>query len=277
MTSDSQVSPSARLLVALESSAPNEQALRMVCTLMGPDGLDVTALYVEDQDLLSAANLPGLREISLSGEQTTLDPARVARDMAVEAATVRRAFEALAERLNIEHRRLHHRFRVARGHMAEELGRAAADSDFVMITRSLKGNCLQSRLGRSFTPLVRQHKHVLFINEPWASGSSVVVLDGGDLALGYAARLAESEHLRLVVATAAGQLDRDRLPANATIRNLAEQDEASIAALCVQEDARLLVLAERPDLDWVELLVSLMDKLPCSMLKLATETRAGSS
>ncbi len=262
----------ARVLLAIDSDRPNEEVLRTVVALLGPQQLDLTALYVEDEDLLRAAALPGLREISSSGQQSNLEPARVAADIAREADAARRAFDALAQRLMAEHRQLQHRFRVARGYLVEELAQAAADSDFVMVTRTLRGNCLHGRLARSFAGLIRQPRHVLFVNEPWASGSSVVVLQGNPLALDYAARLAASEGLRLVVAVPDATGARPDLPAAATLRQVPRWDEESIAELCLAEDARLLVLPELSDLDWTELLVSLMDRLPCSVLKLAGAT-----
>jgi hypothetical protein len=266
MTNESHL----RVLVALDSSDPNEDVLRIVSRLMGAHGLDVTGLYVEDEDLLRAASIPGLREISLSGQETILDAGRVARDIACEGAAARRAFEALTQQLAREHLRLRHRFLVTRGRIAEEFDRAARESDFVMVTRALRATALRPRLGRCFTQLVQQPKDVLFVNEPWASGSSVVVLLGSDRALDHATRLARTEGLRLVVATTARPAAPpvDQLPPGATVRQLADWDEETIADLCLEQDARLLVMPQLRDLDWAELLVSLMDKLPCSLLKL---------
>ncbi len=269
MASDPAVpAVAARVLMALDRHEPDEAVLRAVAALLDPGQLDVTALYVEDEDLLRAANLPGLQEISLSGERTALDPVRIAGEMAREATAARRAFDGLAARLIREHGRLQHRFRVARGQLAEEIARAAGESDFVMISRTVRTSCLHARVGRSFAALLRQPRHVLFVNEPWATGSSVVVLHGSRLALDYADRLARTEGLRLVVAVPPVASEAE-LPAGAEARQLASWEEEAVAELCLREDARLLVLAELPGLDWSELLVSLMDRLPCSVLKLA--------
>jgi hypothetical protein len=265
-----------RVLLALDGTRPNDDALRAVWSLLDPEALDVTGLYVEDEDLLRAATLPCLREVSMSGRETSLDVARLTRDMANEAAAARRAFDELAQRLIREHRRLAHHFRVARGPAADVFDRAAAESDFVLVTRALRGTGLRHRFGRSFARLVQQPRHVLFVNEPWSSGSSVVVLRGSDLALDYATRLAEADRLRLVLAVpvAAPPPPAERLPGGAAIRQLTRWDAESVADLCLREDARLLVLPELPDLDWAELLVSLMDRLPCSLLKLAAPRAA---
>jgi hypothetical protein len=259
-----------RVLVTFDCTHPNERVLNALVRLLGAVDIDVTGLYVEDEDLLRAANLPGLREISLSGEEAALDIARIVRDVAGEAASAQRSFERLAGRLAARHEGLQHHFLVARGRIAEETGRAAVQSDFVVITRALRASFLRPRLARTYEGLVRQSKHVLFVNEPWASGTSVVVLSGSDEALRYATRLAAAEGLRLVIAAPRGEaVDAAALPHTTTVRHLADWEEATIAELCLSENARLLVMPARGDLDWQELLLSLADRIPCSLLKLS--------
>ena len=265
-----------RVLVTLDGPQPDERVLRTLWNLLDPDALELTGLYVEDEDLLRAANLPCLREVSFTGSEAGLDAARLAREMAEEAAAAERAFETLAAGLMREHRRLAHHFTITRGRFAQVFDTAAADADLVMVTRALHATGMRRRLGRSFGPLVRQPRHVLFVNEPWATGSSIVVLNCSDQALDYGSRLARAEGLRLVVVTpiAVAPPRAERLPPDTTVRQLADWDEEKIAELCLREDARLLVLPEIPDLDWQELLVSLMDRLPCSVLKLASDSVA---
>jgi nucleotide-binding universal stress UspA family protein len=270
MTSNTSV----RVLVTFDCTHPNERVLRQLAELLGPADLDVTGLYVEDEDLLRAASLPGLREISLSGQELALDTARIGREIAEEAAAAERAFDLLARGLAAQHQRLVHRFLVARGRMAEEVSRAAMNSDFVVVTRALRATGLRPRLGRSYQELIERSKQVLFVNEPWASGTSVVVLHGSEVALDYGARLAAAEGLRLVIAMPQS-VDTARaepvgpVPERATIRHLTDWREETIADLCLTEDARLLVMAARDALDWKALLLSLIDRLPCSLLKLA--------
>ncbi len=255
-----------RILVALDGTQPSEAPLRQLAGLLVTEALEVTGLYVEDEDLLRAANLPGLREITFSGEQAVLDAERLARDIAGEAALARAAFELLASRLTSVDARLQYRFLVARGRHAEELLRAAEASDFVLVSRALRAAGLRPRFGSCFADLLRQPKDVLVVNEPWDSGSSVVVLRGSEEAMRYGQRMAEFEDLRLVVAIPPGEAAPD-LPEGAVRRPLPDWQEETIADLCLREDARLLVVPAATDLNWAELLVSLMDKLPCSLLK----------
>jgi hypothetical protein len=265
-----------RVLVTFDCTHPNERALRQLMKLLGATQFEVTGLYVEDEDLLRAASLPGLREISLSGQLSELDATRLARDIEQEAAAAARAFDLLAQNLAAEHEQFVHRFLITRGRIAEEVGRAAVDSDFVMVTRALRATGLRPRLGRSYHDLVQRSKQVLFVNEPWASGTSLVVLHGSTATLDHARRLAAAEGLRLVIAVPDDAMvaNAEALAANpqsrTSIRRLADWREATIADLCLTEDARLLMIDARDDLDWSELLVSLVDKLPCSLLKLSS-------
>lgn len=260
MTSEGKL----RLLVALDSRAPDAAALRLLTRLGGGGAMELTCLFVEDEDLTRAAALPGLREISLTGEVQALDPERIAREVAADAESARRAFDRLARELAEDHRALEHRFLVARGRMAEEFHRAAAASDLVMVTRALRASGLRPRLGRSFLELVREPKPVLFVNEPWDSGTSVVVLGDGPDTLDTAARLARAEGLPLVAVGPAGT----PTPEGVRLHVLPGMTEPAIAEACRAEDARLLVVPARADVDWPELLVTLLDRLPCSVLKL---------
>lgn len=260
-----------RVLLALDDVRPDADVLRALQSLLDLDALEMTGLFLEDEELLRAARLPGFREIDFSGAALPLDRERLLRDMALQARAAEEAFRALAERLTREHWRLAHRFRVARGRFAEELDRAAAEADFVLVTRRARGGGFRQRLGRTFANLVRQPRHVLFVNEPWASGTSVVVVNAGRTALDHAALIAEAQGLRLVIANpvAVPPPPATRLPPNTVVRQLTSLDEQAIADLCLREDARLLVLPELPGLDWAELLLTLTDRLPCSILKLA--------
>jgi hypothetical protein len=257
-----------RVLVAFDCVGPSEEVLLGITQLLEFDRLEVTGLYVEDEDLLRAASLPGLREVTLSGRASALDAERIAAEIAGEADRARAAFETLASALLHQQPHFTHRFDVIRGRIAEALERAASESDMVLLTRTLRGSGLRPRQARAFSSLARQPRHVLFVNEPWATGSSVVVLDGSPDSLRQAARLARAQGLRLVVALGP-QPGTSELPPGSITRRLSRLDEAAIADLCLREDARVLVLPPTDGLDAAELLVSLADRLPCSLLKLA--------
>ena len=257
-----------RVLLSFDSTHPSEEMLNLLPLLLGPTPLELTGLYVEDEDVLRAAALPGLREVTLNGQISSLDPERMLREQAEEASAIRGAFEKLAAAM-----RLHHRFLITRGRTGEELSRIAAESDFVLVARALRSSGLRPRRGMHYDRLVRLPKNILFVNEPWQSGSSVVVLHPGREALEAGRRFAQAEELRLVQAVApeaAGTVSDSKgsFQGEAQRVRLQEWTEEAIADLCLAEDARLLIVPQTASLDWDELLPKLMDRLPCSVLRL---------
>jgi hypothetical protein len=252
-----------RVLAAIDYSSPSREVLQQLPRLLGSESIEITGLFIEDEDLLRAANLPGLREVSLSGQEIELDIERVRRQTAEEIDRMRRAFGTVARGL-----RMRHRFEIARGRLAESLCRAAEQSDFVLITRSVRASGLRARRGLQFRELLDQPKDVLFVNEPWASGRSIVVLDGDAEALRVGTRLTEVEGLELVVALPEAAPTPEWLADDCRIVRVRDWSEDTIADLCLAADARLLILPAQQPLQWSELLMHLMDRLPCSLLKL---------
>jgi len=252
-----------RVLVALDFAHPSGELLQRLPELLGSTHLELTGFYVEDEDLLRAARLPGLREISLAGQELELSLDRLQRDLAMEVQRVRSAFESIARELSMRCR-----FEVARGQAAEALSQAASASDFVIVTRTLRASGLRPRRGPQFGPLLQCSRRILFVNEPWASGTTVVVLGDDPAALAAGRRIARTEALGLVVAVRASMPVPEDLPAEARVVRLTEWTEDAIAHLCLVQDARLLITPGDDSFDTTALLCSLMDRLPCSLLKL---------
>ena len=252
-----------RVLIAFDCAHPNREILLHLPQLIGSESLELTGLYVEDEDLMRAACLPGLREISLSGQELELTLERLQEEMATDLSRIREAFESIARTM-----RLRHRFEVARGRITEALCAAAQQSDFVLVTRTLRHSGLRPRMGTQFGPLLTQSKRILFVNEPWASGTSIVVVGDDSAAIDAGARLATAEALKLVIALPAGAEPSPGASAASTIVRLTHWTEDSIADLCLVRDARLLILPGDESLDAGALLARLMDRLPCSLLKL---------
>jgi nucleotide-binding universal stress UspA family protein len=252
-----------RVLVAFDCSHPSSEALQRLPQLLGSESLELTALYVEDEDLMRAARLPGLREISLSGQEVELSVDRIEQDMARDLVRLRNAFEHTARELQ-----LHYRFEVARGRVSETLCAAASESDFVLVTRTLRRSGLRARTAPQFESLASQARRILFVNEPWASGSSIVVLGADPIVIEAGARLAEAEALRLIITLPRLAGMPEHLPSQATIVRTQDWSEDAIANLCLQQDARLLIVPGDATLDTGALLTRLLDRLPCSLLKL---------
>jgi len=259
-----------RVLLTLDAGVVDQDALSALMLLGEGDDVEVTGLYVEDEDLLRAARLPGLTEVSAEGQITTLNHDDLTRRLAAQASVARHSFEAVARS-----HRLKCTFRIVRGSVVETLVTAAAESDVVVVHRSLRSTGMRTRHGSQFEPLVRRHGNLLFVNEPWRTGSSVVALcespsADGSRALRIARRIAEAEGLEFLLAVperAARTASPDRTHADEVVA-LRDWTEASIVDLCESADARLLVLPATDQLDWRALLLRLVDRLPCSLLRL---------
>jgi len=254
------------ILLTFDCGAVDEDALRTLKLLAEDQDVEVTGLYVEDEDLFQAANLPGFVEVSAGGLTSRVNPQTIADQVASQVQSLRQGFETSARRLQMKFS-----FRTARGRVVDTLIEAAAGSDMVVISRSLRSTGLRSRHGRHFAPLLARQGNLLFINEPWRSGHSVVVLceepQRSGRALPIARRVARAEDLELVIASPWKPEDSDHgFEARDVV--LPDWTEAAIVNLCEEVDARLLVLPADGQLEWQSLLLSLMDRLPCSVLRL---------
>lgn len=254
-----------RVLIALEFESPSRDVLQALPQLAGAKTMELTGLLIEDKDLLAAAGLPVFREITMAGSVSGAGVEHLRRDLAARASRLRGSFVKLAEDAHVRYR-----FDVARGRHVDEVSRAAQSCDFVVLCRAQRGHGLPTRVGAQFRPLLEQSKTLLFVNEPWLSGSSVVVLHEQDNAafrhaLSVANAYAEHAGLQLTivscVAAATAPGDQGRV-------YMAQMDAAAVAEVCRLRDARLLVLPGSSSLSVAELLPRLLDVVPCSLLRL---------
>jgi hypothetical protein len=257
-----------RVLLTLECDRLDADAMKAVVRLAGDGELEMLGLFVEDEDLLRAARLPGLTEVSVNtGEVKTVSVEQIQEQVAGQARRAREVFEASARGLKVKHS-----FRIARGRAVDAVAEAALTSDIVVVSRALRASGLRSRRGVHFESLVKKHGNILFVNEPWASGASVVVLCEStptdcERPLSVARRIADAENIELVLAVPPGAQSVERSPADRVV-HLDAWSEDAVAALCDQEDARLLVLPPTEKLDWRALLMNIVDRVPCSLLRL---------
>ena len=233
-----------RVLLTLECDRLDADAMKAVARLFGEGELEMLGLFVEDEDLLRAARLPGLTEVSVN----------------------------TGEVKSISGLKIKHSFRVARGRAVDAVAEAATTSDIVVVSRALRASGLRSRRGVHFEPLVQQQRNLLFVNEPWASGARVIVLCESnpkqcERPLAVARRIADAEEIELVLALPPDAQEVEDSPADRMV-HLDAWSEDAVAALCDREDARLLVLPPTERLDWRALLMNVVDRVPCSLLRL---------
>ncbi len=266
-----------RVLLTLDCGDLDVDALKVITALVEHHDLHVTGLFVEDEDLLNAARLPGMSEVSVTtGEVLAVTRDRIEAQIVSQARRVRRQFESSASRLDFKHS-----FQVLRGRAIETVIQTAASADVVVISRALLATGLRSRTASNFAPLIRQRQNFLFLNEPWATGKSIIVLcesgySGCERALTVARRIADIENIELVIAApAAGRMCPVEKASSAeeTVGDrvvvLESWSEDALGELCENEDARLLVVPPTENLDWQKLVLSLVDRAPCSLLRLA--------
>ena len=255
-----------RVLMALDCGVIDADAFRALGLLTGEPELEVTGVYIEDEDLINAARLPGAAEISTAGTVSALDPENVQAQLVQQAQHARQTFETSAR-----HMKFDYSFRVSRGRNVDILLEAASTSDIVVVNRPLRTAGLRTRRGAHFAPLLERHGNLLFVNEPWASGRSVIALcesqsASGARALAAAKRIAAAEDLEFLVAVPPQQRDEQAVGADRTTI-LTDWSESAIVDLCESADARLLVLSAT-HLDWQALLMGLIDRVSCSLLRL---------
>lgn len=257
---------SKKVLFLLECGSKDAQGLRAVTALVDGQSAEVAGLFIEDEDLMNAARFPGSTEISLhSREVTQLDATRMQQALVQQAFEIQQLFEQSARRL-----KLRHSFRVTRGRLMEKLLESAAAQDLLVVGRPLLAPGFRARTGVHFAQLLPVQQDVLFINEPWDSGSTIIVLlhDRGapaDNVIGKARAIADAENLQLIIAYT-GKVDAQLLSQADQLLPLHGVDDGVLVDLCAGKDARLLVISGMDD--WHNLLVGLLNRLSCSLLLL---------
>jgi nucleotide-binding universal stress UspA family protein len=120
-----------RILVALDDSAPSNEALLAAAALAARVGAHLEGLFVEDVNLLRAAALPFASEISVpSGALRRVDRPQVEAQLRAVAAAACAALAAAARP-----QRIAWSFRVARGQLSVALVEAATTADLLVLGR----------------------------------------------------------------------------------------------------------------------------------------------
>lgn len=254
-----------RVLIALDPAAPREESLEALLALDQGE-LEITGLFVEDDALLRLASLPCAREVSTAAVAAPLDTGALHRQLDRRARSMQRSLLRASSR-----RDLRLEFSVRRGNVTEEVLAAASGAQVLVIGRSLRSAGWRSWLGAPPERLLERRGEapsiLMFVHEPWATGSSVLVYeapgDAGDRTLELGRALARREGLRLVlVSREAGAA----LPAGVDARVLcAGPDAGALRTLCLREDARALLLPD-PAGEAVPALGELLSSLPASLL-----------
>lgn len=166
-----------RVLLALDSSMPTSLALAEAARLARRLDAELTALFIEDVNLLNIAELPLARHINLlSGGSEPVDRAMMEARLRAQAEQSRRAVAAVAEQAG-----LRWSFRIVRGRIAEAVIAAANDQDLLLIGWTARGGG-QGRLARvRLRHRPRSQASSLVRQIAIATGRPVMLLRGGEI------------------------------------------------------------------------------------------------
>ncbi len=256
-----------QVLIVSDASRTEHNLVREIHLLLGSERISLKGLFIEDEEVLRATGLPIVKEVSHTGEVRELTQDRLRQEFVQVANSLRRTLSNIAREMGYASS-----FEVVKGTHSVELARAAAEVDFVVFARAHLPGYLRPRRGPELLPLLSQAKSLLVVNEPWVSGHSVVVVYEGvasEKALRLASNYARSAALELIVVTREGAQ-----PPQDEAYEIAQQvemecTELKLAALCQERDARLLVFSHSDSLELANMLPELVDRVPCSILRLA--------
>lgn len=274
----------ARILVALDHSDDSRTTLTEAAALAARLQAELVGLFIEDVKLLDAAQLPFIRQISLTGHSTPMDRSGIERSFRAQEQAARQLVESVAMR-----HRLSWSFRVARGRASVEILAQAQGADLVIVGKTAPAVTRQGRIGATALAIADALHGAVLFSEPRAAhvlgygGAILAVYDDGaaaDRVLAIAAQLAGAGRQSLVVVspgdTAQRQLLRQRagerlaaLGVAARFIGVASLGPAALEEALVQAGGGLVVIGEHAPLLGGQPLADLLAYLRAPMLVVA--------
>jgi nucleotide-binding universal stress UspA family protein len=164
------------ILVAIDASPQSLAALDTAAEVATRLNAELRGMYVEDINLIRAAELPFARAITSSGQSLPLTPETVQRQLNRYADVARNAVEAAGLRCNLSWS-----FSVVRGTVPSEIVQAASVADFVTVGRSgwSAESAATQPLGSVTRSLVEAGTtSLLMVGERGLRGPLAVIYDG---------------------------------------------------------------------------------------------------
>ncbi|TDQ84451.1 hypothetical protein A8950_1004 [Dongia mobilis] len=240
--------PVRRIVIALESICENLTALEAAAEMAQRMQAELHGIFIEDADLLSAANLHFVKQVTLySGARSSLDPAEIEREFRAKAERARRQLEDLATRIRVPWS-----FQVHRGRRTS-LIEMTEHSDLLVVAAvarqvagfmALPSEWPDISLGSGRSCLLLgapgQHKRgVLAIFDGTAAGSRAIAaalaLDGTvhPLTLAVAAGSEQAAAVNPVLQQAAtkGGVERVVLPEKVDLKRLLQKRQCALAVV----------------------------------------------
>ena len=204
-----------RILVALDHSDDSRTTLAEAAVLAAQLQAELVGLFIEDVKLIEAAQLPFVRQISLTGQSAPFDRVAMERSFRAQEQAARQLLESVALR-----HRLSWSFRVARGRASVEILAQVQGVDLVIVGKTAPTVTRQGRIGATALAVADALHGAILFSEPRAAhvlghgGPVLAVFDGGaaaDRALAIAARLAGAGGQILVVVSPGDAAERQAL------------------------------------------------------------------
>ena len=147
--SEEAPSPPQNILVALDASPHSRAALDAAVRLAATFEAKVEGLFVEDETLQRAAQLPFAKEVrTYTAPPKRLSNQRLQRQLRYRATYAERTLQRAAEQAEISHT-----FRTVEGHVTEELLRAADGTDLLILGKTSTASS-RRRLGSTSRTLL---------------------------------------------------------------------------------------------------------------------------
>ena len=192
-----------RIVVAVDASPHSHAALEAAVDMASRFQAELLALFVEDANVLRAAELPFTHEVGqYSALRHAMERPRMERKLRARSRRIEESFRLLVDRGSV-----HGTFRVTRGSVVAEIHSAAREADVLVVGRAGWSQIRRPKLGSTaraacnddapgVTVILREGEHI--------TPPILVVYDGsslGDHTLKIAAMLVErlSQPLRVLL------------------------------------------------------------------------------
>jgi nucleotide-binding universal stress UspA family protein len=245
--SEEPSSPLQRILVALDASPHSEAALNAAVRLAVDFGAEVQGLFVEDETLLRAAQLPFAEEVrAYTTAPKGLTNQGLQRQLRYQAEYAERALRHAAGQAEVEHA-----FEVVEGDVTGELMTAAAEADLLVLGKTSSASSRRQLGSTSRTLLTDAPTPVLVLREIISPQRPVLVYyDGGDAAeaaLDVAAQLSRRSGPRpvTVLLPPTDEAHTARLREEVRARHAPPDVPLSLHVLTPAESRRLSAFARR--------------------------------
>ncbi len=172
-------SPLQRILVALDASPHSRAALDAAVRLATDFGAEVEGLFVEDETLLRAAQLPFAEEVrSFTAPPKGLTDQRMQRQLRYQAEHAERILQRVAEQAEVRYN-----FDVVQGDVTRELLDAATEVDLLVLGRTSTASSRQQLGSTSQAVLTDASAPVMVMREAVPpQRPALLYYDGSDAA-----------------------------------------------------------------------------------------------